>query len=664
MLSVTRSWLVLSGRMRAARPKALRVRLAGLYLLTVLSLAGLLYNVYGQRQRTLLTAGQTSPVTYTSPIDIRVTDQIATERERQAARLQIEPVFTTDLEIQRLIVSTVTSANLPTEVTDVVLDAYQSPKGVRAEDIPALIARAVLEAPTDRLGEARLVLERNLLPTSSPNLRLTEAARDAAAQAVPPAMRELQVGQVIVLEDEPLTEEHLRILEAVGLYSARSDAFKQTIWIIIGSLLLAGLFGLAILYASRHLETVSWLQLAFLVLLSLATLAVQRLAFLATEDFLFLALVPVLVAVLVSETAALLWSGWLALMAMLLAPAFPAATLLTVLVGGVSSVLLVRAVPTRLSLLVAATVGGLIAGLCQVLIGIITGASAPLPALTGAALVLAGGLVAGIGALGMVPVAESAFGFLTTFRLLELSNPASPLLQRLLLEAPGSYQHSLIISNLVEQAVQNIGGNALLARVGALYHDVGKIRRPQFFIENQFSGENPHNSLSPHLSYLIITSHVRDGCELLREYRLPRELEPFVAEHHGTTVLSYFYKRALEETPSLEELNFRYPSSKPQTTETAVLMLADAIESSSRTLVDPGTSTIRALIDRIIEQRLQDDQLSESPLNLRDLETIANTFERTLTAILHRRVRYPNVQEIRSLRRGGDPRRDVPVSVP
>ena len=647
MLSVTRSWLVLSRRMRAARPKALRVRLAGLYLLTVLSLAGLLYNVYGQRQRTLLTAGQTSPVTYTSPIDIRVTDQIATERERQAARLQIEPVFTTDLEIQRLIVSTVTSANLPTEVTDVVLDAYHNPKGVRAEDIPALIARAVLEAPADRLGEARLVLERNLLPTSSPNLQLTEAARDAAAQAVPPAMRELQVGQVIVLEDEPLTEEHLR-----------------TLWIVIGSLLLASLFGLAILYASRHLETVSWLQLAFLVLLSLATLAVQRLAFLATEDFLFLALVPVLVAVLVSETAALLWSGWLALMAMLLAPAFPAATLLTVLVGGVSSVLLVRAVPTRLSLLVAATVGGLIAGLCQVLIGIVTGASAPLPALTGAALVLAGGLVAGIGALGMVPVAESAFGFLTTFRLLELSNPASPLLQRLLLEAPGSYQHSLIISNLVEQAVQNIGGNALLARVGALYHDVGKIRRPQFFIENQFSGENPHNSLSPHLSYLIITSHVRDGCELLREYRLPRELEPFVAEHHGTTVLSYFYKRALEETPSLEELNFRYPSSKPQTTETAVLMLADAVESSSRTLVDPGTSTIRALIDRIIEQRLQDDQLSESPLNLRDLETIANTFERTLTAILHRRVRYPNVQEIRSLRRGGDPRRDVPVSVP
>jgi membrane-associated HD superfamily phosphohydrolase len=166
--------------------------------------------------------------------------------------------------------------------------------------------------------------------------------------------------------------------------------------------------------------------------------------------------------------------------------------------------------------------------------------------------------------------------------------------------------------------------------------------------------------VSPHLSYLIITSHVRDGLELLREFKLPRELAPYVAEHHGTTVLSYFYKRALEDASNIDELNFRYPGPKPHTKETAVLMLADTVESASRTLTEPTQSSIRAMIDRLFDQRLQDEQLSESPLNFHDMEIIANTFERMLTAILHRRISYPSPEEVRSLRRGsGDPRRDA-----
>ena len=276
---------------------------------------------------------------------------------------------------------------------------------------------------------------------------------------------------------------------------------------------------------------------------------------------------------------------------------------------------------------------------------------------------LGGGVLAGILALAALPLTESNLGFLTEFRLLELMSPSNPLLQKLLLEAPGSYQHSLIISNLVEQAVKNIGGDALLARVGALYHDVGKLKRPQFFTENQFAGDNPHDHISPHLSYLIITSHVRDGVDLLREYGLPKALEPFVNEHHGTTILAYFYKRALEGSDTIKELNFRYAGPRPQTKETAVLMLADAVESASRTLSEPTQGSIRAMIDRLIEQRLQDDQLAESPLNFHDLEVIANTFERTMTAILHRRVNYPSTEEIGRLKRDRDPRRNAALQV-
>src|SRR5690625_5326276 len=176
----------------------------------------------------------------------------------------------------------------------------------------------------------------------------------------------------------------------------------------------------------------------------------------------------------------------------------------------------------------------------------------------------------------------------------------------------------------------------MLARVGALYHDVGKLKRPSFFVENQFSGENPHDRLSPHLSYLIITAHVRDWDELCRAHRVPNELELFDLEHHGTTILSYFYKRALEATPSLDELNFRYPGPKPQSRETAVLMLADAVESASRTIGEASQGDIRALIDRLFAQRLRDGQLAASDLKLDGLEQLRETLKRLLSAILHR----------------------------
>jgi putative nucleotidyltransferase with HDIG domain len=369
--------------------------------------------------------------------------------------------------------------------------------------------------------------------------------------------------------------------------------------------------------------------------------------------------------VLVSERAALAWGALLSLIVALFEPAAALPALLVALTTSVAAATLAGRLRTRAWLLVAAMLASLAAALGLLVFNLLSGDLDLLWNLQGLAWVLGGGLVAGLLALGLLPLAETnSIGFLTEFRLLELSNPAHPLLQKLMLEAPGSYQHSLIIANLVDQAVKNIGGNALLARVGALYHDVGKTRRPQFFVENQFAGENPHDRLSPHLSFLIITSHVRDGLELLRQFKLPRALEPFVLEHHGTTVLSYFYKRALEDSSRLDELNFRYAGPRPRTKETAVLMLADAVESASRSLSEPSQGSIRALIDRLIEQRLHDDQLADSPLNFRDLEVIAGTFERMLTAILHRRISYPSPEEIKGLKHDRSSRRDpaVPAS--
>ncbi len=632
-----------------------------LVLLSVAVLVPLLYSVYGIRQRTPLRLGEPSPQTFVAPVDTQVVDMIATQRQRMAARQQIETVYSSDPALRTLVSTSVGASGLPSAVVDAVLRAYQDPAGVRESQLDTLIMDAVALAPADRQREVRFALERRLLATSIPDDRLTTAARDAAAAAVPPVMQTLESGQVIVEAGTPLTDEVLQVLDSLGLYSARTDALTQTVWIVVGCGLLALLLSTPLMLSGRSLlKRVTFSQMTYLVVLTLGVLAVQRLASGASPLFLFALLVPLIVAVLLGEVPALLWAGWMALAVGLLVPASPLVTIAATLVGSVVAVQLVLVLHSRLALLLAGALGGLAAGSTLMAVVLVGGGMALSDAAAGAAFLVAGGVLAGVMALGLLPVAESVFSFLTEYRLLELSSPSNALLQRLVAEAPGTYQHSIALSNMVEQAVKNIGGDALLARVGALLHDVGKIRRPQFFIENQFSGDNPHDRLSPHLSYLIVVSHVRDGLELAREYRLPRELEDFIAEHHGTTMMSYFYKRALDEG-QVEELSFRYPGPKPRSKETAVLMLADSIESASRTLRDPSPSSLRALIDRLIDQRLQDGQLADSPLNFRDLEVIANTFERMLTAALHRRIDYPSAEEIRKLRRGSEGMRAVAV---
>jgi cyclic-di-AMP phosphodiesterase PgpH len=638
----------------AERPRGRSVRHILALLVVVGTLTALLYSVYGDRRGAAIAVGEPSPQTYVAPVDLLVPDRIATDRERQAARAQVDTIYTADRTLQQIVIGSLAGAGLPPEALDVVVRAYAQPSGVRSTELRSLVEEAAAAAPAPRQREVRVLLERRLVPTATPNDRLTEAARAAAAGAVPFVMQALDAGQVIVREGEVLTEDQIRTLEGAGLYSPRADAFGRTLWVVLGGGLLAVLLAFPVLYAGeRLLPSLTARQLAFIVGITLAVLLLQRFALLLSPSFVFVLVVPLLVAVLVDETTALMWAVWTAVVTALLVPATPLVTLVATLIGSIVAVIAVRAARSRPAIFLAGLLGGVAGGVAIVVMVLLGGGLSPLATASAFAIFLAGGVLAGVVALGLLPLGESAFGFLTEFRLLELSNPSHPLLQRLLLDAPGSYQHSQIIANLVEQAVVAIGGNALLARVGALYHDVGKMRRPQFFVENQFTGENPHDRVSPHLSYLIITSHVRDGIELLREYGLPRELEPFVVEHHGTGVLVYFYKRALEDTASISELNFRYPGPRPRSKETAVLMLADAVESASRTLTDPSQGSIRALIDRLIDERLQDDQLSQSPLNLHDLEVIANTFERMMTAILHRRIAYPTAEEMKGARGEG-----------
>lgn len=262
------------------------------------------------------------------------------------------------------------------------------------------------------------------------------------------------------------------------------------------------------------------------------------------------------------------------------------------------------------------------------------------------------GIISGVIALGLLPLLESAFKIITPYGLAELADHNQPLLKRLQFEAPGTYHHSLMVSNLCEAAAEAIGANPILARVGAFYHDIGKLKRPLFFVENQsyFGIENPHAKLNPRLSKMVITAHPKDGFELAKEYGLPPVLYNFVLQHHGEGLASYFYTQAIAEegAENVKEEQFRYTGPKPNMKETAILMIADAVESAVRSLKNPTNEEIEHIIDKIIIERLNDGQLSDSPLTLKDIKVIAATFNRILRGMQHNRIRYHQdiVQEL------------------
>lgn len=252
------------------------------------------------------------------------------------------------------------------------------------------------------------------------------------------------------------------------------------------------------------------------------------------------------------------------------------------------------------------------------------------------------GLLSAILTIGLLPFFEAGFGVLSTLKLIELSSPNHPLLKKILTEAPGTYHHSVMVANLAEAACEAIGANGLLARVGCYYHDIGKTRRPQFFIENQMNIENPHNHISPETSKDIIIAHATDGALMLKKHKLPKEIVDIAEQHHGTTLLKYFYYKAKEENDHIDEMDYRYPGPKPQTKEAAIISIADSVEAAVRSMTHPTPEQIKNLIDSIVQERLKDGQLNECDITLKEIEVIKKTFCETLNGIFHSRIEYPN----------------------
>ncbi|MFH0754286.1 MAG: HDIG domain-containing metalloprotein [Candidatus Omnitrophota bacterium] len=318
---------------------------------------------------------------------------------------------------------------------------------------------------------------------------------------------------------------------------------------------------------------------------------------------------------------------------------------ITAFIGGLTGVYILRDARTRSKILLAGCMVGLVQALGCFLehpsfsINFVTEALSPL---------FLGGLFSGAVILVTLKVFETLFGEMTHFSLLELSDSLTqPLLKRLAIEAPGTYHHSLILSNIAGSAADAIGVNALLVRVGAYYHDVGKLVKPMYFTENQMMKDNKHDDLEPSMSRLVILNHVKEGVEIARAYKLNPKIIHFIEQHHGTSLIYYFYQKALagDDSESVDEENYRYPGPRPQTKEVAIVMLADAVEGATRSLDEHTPARISDLVRKVVNNKFIDGQLDACNLTLREIDMICNVFTRELSAMYHVRVKYPQASK-------------------
>jgi len=262
---------------------------------------------------------------------------------------------------------------------------------------------------------------------------------------------------------------------------------------------------------------------------------------------------------------------------------------------------------------------------------------------------IVGGIFTSVLTIGLLPFFESAFDIITPTKLLELTNPNQPLLRRLMIETPGTYYHSILVGNLSEAAAEEVGANALLCRAGSYYHDIGKLKRPYFFKENQMTQDNPHNKISPNLSASIIISHVKDGAETAKKNKLPSKVIDIISQHHGNTLVAYFYHKALKAAGQepVDEEKFRYPWQKPQSKEAAIVMLADSVEAFVRSLSEPTKEDVEKGVRKIVFDKINDNQLNECSLTLKDMESIIKAFVKVLEGAFHERIEYPeNLKEV------------------
>jgi cyclic-di-AMP phosphodiesterase PgpH len=645
---------------------------------------------------------QTSPVTIRSPIT--AVDTLKTQQSRDQAMQRVQPIYTQSAEVETQAVQNadklyqtatqvVSNTSLSTAARLQQLQAV-APKKVSPSTLQVLIgldpqqigtlqsvSDGIIKALLDQqftqnsMSQASLLVDRQMLNYNldhvsrlvvqdvvtsvlSPNMvyqkQATDRQRQLAAEQVPATY--IHQGDVIVSKGEIISDTIISELKDVGLYGNQPH-YGVLVGFALFMLIAVGLLRIYIEHRPVR-RRVDNLRLLILTLI----LTLMAVLILLTKDVIngggpasAAYLMPIsmgamLITVIVDASLAVVTCFYLSLL-FGVAMGYDFWFTFIAVVGSLIGAYSVERVTHRGTFMRA----GFLVSLMNMIAILAMQLLAPGDGVdfhqTWVRLGLGGlnGLLSAILTMGILPFFETAFGLLTPIRLLELSNPSNPLLKKLLMEAPGTYHHSLIVGNLAEAAAEIVGADPLICRVGAYYHDVGKMRRPMFFVENQMTKENPHDKIAPSLSHLIITSHVTDGLAMLEKAGLPKPIRDICATHHGTTILWYFYNKAREQDKngSVQVDDYRYPGPKPKTRENAILMVCDAVEAAVRAMQKPTPGRVEGVIRKIIRDRLQDGQLDECDLTLQDLDAMVGAFMKTLKGIYHSRIEYPDPDKIR-----------------
>ncbi len=533
-------------------------------------------------------------------------------------------------------------------------------EGPQLKDIPAELKGVIFK-----------VAHNLILPNLTFNRQETSRRREEARNHVKPVFFQIKRGEILLKKGERVTGEDILKLEAL------SEGWRKggsALVMILGFIFLTCFFITAFyLFSTKNIKKVSLANkdILFFTLVLISSLGMARISVFVAEAlagafprfplssyYYFFPVVAgaMLIRIVLNSEVALVYSIFVSLLTGLLLKEgifFPIFYFIGSIVGAHSV--------ARCDQRFQPIKGGLLVALTYILLisfqGMITARIFEVEIFFDLLMGLAGGVVAGVVVVGLAPIVESVFGYTTDIKLLELANLDQPILKEMLMKAPGTYHHSMIVGNLVEAGAKAINVNPLLARVSAYYHDIGKTKKPQYFIENQRVGDNPHNKLTPSMSSLILVSHVKDGIELAKRYKLGSKIIDIIGQHHGTRLINYFYQKAKEhEDPGVQEVDerdFRYFGPKPQTKEAGLVMLADAVEAASRTLEDPTPARIQGLVQKITNDIFIDGQLEECELTLKDLHEIAKSFNVILNAAHHHRIEYPEAQQEEERQKNG-----------
>jgi putative nucleotidyltransferase with HDIG domain len=495
------------------------------------------------------------------------------------------------------------------------------------------------------------VLHRVIQPNMVIDQEATAVAQENASKAVEPVM--YNQGQNIVVAGERVSANQLEMLRTLGLLDDNSvDVpmyFGATLLIVAVMFLTLVLLTLMNNSLMREFRK----MVVFMLIMNL-TLAISIVFVKVMQVNVYLSPVilgALLLTGLLGPLAGI--AGNLALSVIISAltaggnnvySAVMIHMLLSSVVGGTVAVMALRGKSHRAQALLCGIYAALASLVVMTAVGLMTNNNSQ-AVFTNALWSMGGAVIAALLCMGFQPLLEIVFNLATPSKLMELANPNQPLLRRLLIEAPGTYHHSIIVANLSEAAAEAIGANPLLARVGSYFHDVGKLKRPLYFKENQM-GDNPHDHTDPYVSSAIVTAHARDGLQMAKKYRLPMEIEKIIMEHHGDTPVMYFYHKALQQAGGnpVDIQDFRYDGTRPTMKESAIVMLADTIEAAVRSMPDPTPQRIEEFIEQLVRGKLEDGQLSDSPLTLRDIDKICDAFTTVLIGVFHERIEYPAVE--------------------